>query len=353
MAKDIEDMISKIEKKQMDAASVKDEIRRLTQLTKDQSEKIERMQRTMEEQKKKLDEMVEVPTDVMELKVIIGRQRAEIEAFEDKISERDWRINELESELGMVKKQREELRVKLDDFRKKAGASSTTAEESEVKIKELEGELQTTKEFLEAAGVTRGDVGELRIKLGQIDARVLEKEKVIGRLEEQQKTREEREISLLGNVEKLQSELAKVEIAIKNAVNAKETEMRSEMIRFQSELNQKKIDYAKLEALLTEKEVQIKNLKADLEKAGEVDVGRQKKLQDIEKMQAHIARLQKMLELEPMFKIYFIVEKVKSIGMPDLARAIGSSIGQTRLLAFRLEKEGLLHIEGEIIKFPL
>ena len=353
MAKDIEDMISKIEKKQMDAASVKDEIRRLTQLTKDQSEKIERMQRTMEEQKKKLDEMVEVPTDVMELKVIIGRQRAEIEAFEDKISERDWRINELESELGMVKKQREELRVKLDDFRKKAGASSTTAEESEVKIKELEGELQTTKEFLEAAGVTRGDVGELRIKLGQIDARVLEKEKVIERLEEQLKTREAREISLLGNVEKLQSELAKVEIAIKNAVNAKETEMRSEMIRFQSELNQKKIDYAKLEASLTEKDVQMKNLKADLEKAGEVDVGRQKKLQDIEKMQAHIARLQKMLELEPMFKIYFIVEKVKSIGMPDLARAIGSSIGQTRLLAFRLEKEGLLHIEGETVKFPL
>jgi len=353
MAKDIEDMISKIEKKQMDAASVKDEIRRLTQLTKDQSEKIERMQRTMEEQKKKLDEMVEVPTDVMELKVIIGRQRAEIEAFEDKISERDWRINELESELGMVKKQREELRVKLDDFRKKAGASSTTAEESEVKIKELEGELQTTKEFLETAGVTRGDVGELRIKLGQIDARVLEKEKVIERLEEQLKTREKREISLLANVEKLQSELAKVEIAIKNAVNAKETEMRSEMIRFQSELNQKKIDYAKLEASLTEKDVQIKNLKADLEKAGEVDVGRQKKLQDIEKMQAHIARLQKMLELEPMFKIYFIVEKVKSIGMPDLARAIGSSIGQTRLLAFRLEKEGLLHIEGETVKFPL
>jgi len=307
----------------------------------------------MEEQKKKLDEMVEVPTDVMELKVIIGRQRAEIEAFEDKISERDWRINELESELGMVKKQREELRVKLDDFRKKAGASSTTAEESEVKIKELEGELQTTKEFLEAAGVTRGDVGELRIKLGQIDARVLEKEKVIERLEEQLKTREAREISLLGNVEKLQSELAKVEIAIKNAVNAKETEMRSEMIRFQSELNQKKIDYAKLEASLTEKDVQMKNLKADLEKAGEVDVGRQKKLQDIEKMQAHIARLQKMLELEPMFKIYFIVEKVKSIGMPDLARAIGSSIGQTRLLAFRLEKEGLLHIEGETVKFPL
>jgi len=353
MAKDIEDMISKVEKKQMDSASMKDEVRRLTQLSKDQSEKIERMQKTMDDQKKKLDEMVEVPTDVMELKVIIGRQRAEIEAFEDKISERDWRINELESELGMVKKQREELRVKLEDFRKKAGASSSTAEEADVKIKELQGELQMTQEFLEAAGVTKGDIGELRIKLGQIDARVLEKEKVIEKLGEQLKTREEREISLLANIEKLQGELAKVEIAIKNAVNAKETEMRSEITRLQSELNQKKIDYAKLEAGLTEKEVQIKNLQADMEKKGEVDEGRQKKLEDIEKMQAHMTRLQKMLELEPMFKIYFIVEKVRSVGMIELAKAIGSSIGQTRLLAFRLEKEGLLHIEGETVKFPL
>jgi chromosome segregation ATPase len=297
--------------------------------------------------------MVEVPTDVMELKVIIGRQRAELEAFEDKISERDWRINELESELGMVKKQREEMRTKLDEFRKKAGASSSTVGENEMKIKELEDELQTTKEFLEAAGVTKGDVGELRIKLGQIDARILEKEKVIEKLEEQVKKREEREIDLLSNIEKLQGELGNVEIAIKDAENAKETGMRAEMTEIQAELNQKKIDYAKLEASLTEKDVEIDHLKAELGKAGEVDDVRQQKLQDVEKMQAHIAKLQKMLEMEPMFKIYFIVQEVKSIRMPELAKAIGQSLGQTRMLAFRLEKDGLVNIEGETVKFPV
>lgn len=350
---DIEDEISKLEKKQMSAASLKDENRRLTQLTKEQTEKLERLQNTVDEQKKKLDEMVEVPTDVMELRVIIGRQRAELEAFEDKISERDWRINELESELGMVKKQREEMRTKLDDFRKRAGASSSSAEENDMKIKELEDELQTTKEFLEAAGVTKGDVGELRIKLGQIDARVLEKERVIEKLEEQLKKREEREIELLSDVEKLQGELANVEIAVKDAENAKETEMRSEMIEIQTELNQKKIDYAKLETTLTEKDAEIENLKSDLEKAGEVDVDRQQKLQDIENMQAHIAKLQRMLEMEPVFKIYFIVQEVKSIGMQELAKATGSSLGQTRVLAFRLEKEGLVTIEGETVKYPI
>jgi len=353
MAKDIEDEISELEKKQMTAASLKDENRRLTQLTREQSEKIESMQNVIDEQKKKLDEMVEVPTDVMELRVIIGRQRAELEAFEDKISERDWRINELESELGMVKKQREEMRTKLDEFRKRAGASSSTAEEKEMKIKELEDELQTTKEFLEEAGVTKGDVGELRIKLGQIDARVLEKEKVINKLEEQLKKREEREVELLRNIEKLQGELSNVEIAIKDAEVAKETEIRSEMIDIQAELNQKKIDYAKLETTLTEKDIEIERLKSELEKAGEVDEVRQKKLQDVEKMQAHITKLQKMLEMEPMFKIYFIVQEVKSIGMPELAKATGQSIGQTRMLAFRLEKEELVTIEGETVKYPV
>jgi predicted RNase H-like nuclease (RuvC/YqgF family) len=121
----------------------------------------------------------------------------------------------------------------------------------------------------------------------------------------------------------------------------------------QAELNQKKIDYAKLEATLTEKDVEIEHLTAELGKAGEVDEVRQQKLQDVEKMQAHIAKLQKMLEMEPMFKIYFILQEVKNIRMPELAKAIGQSIGQTRMLAFRLEKDGLLTIEGETVKFPV
>ncbi|NVM55248.1 MAG: hypothetical protein HWN66_16195, partial [Candidatus Helarchaeota archaeon] len=148
MAKDIEDMITDLEKKQQSAASLKDEVRKLSQLTKDQKEKIDKLQAKSDSQQKKLDEMVEVPTDVMELKVIIGRQRAEIEAFEDKMGDRDWRINELESELGMIKKQREELRIKLNDLRKRAGESGSITEDYENKIKELELELKTTREFL-------------------------------------------------------------------------------------------------------------------------------------------------------------------------------------------------------------
>ena len=353
MSKDIEDMISTIEKKQMDSASLKDEVRRLDQLTKDQKEKIKKLQATVNEQQQKLDEMVEVPTDVMELKVIIGRQRAEIEAFEDKISERDWRINELESELGMVKKQREELRGKLNDFRKKVGVSSTQVEDFENKIAELELELKTTREFLEEAGVTRGDVGELRIKLGQIDARVQEKEKVIEKFEDELKKREQREIELLSEIERRDASLENVEREIKNAVSAKEAEIRAEMMRIQNELNDKKMDLAKLETELTDRNAKIKSLQAEMEKAGASDAVRQMKLKEVEKLQAHIQKLQKMLEMEPTFKIYFILQEVRTIGMPELAKAIGQSIGQTRRLAFRLEKEKLLIIEGETVKFPV
>ncbi|MHA1651585.1 MAG: hypothetical protein ACTSYB_15445 [Candidatus Helarchaeota archaeon] len=353
MAKDIEDMISDLEKKQMDAASLKDENRRLSQLVKEQEEKIKKLQAKIDEQQEKLDKMVEVPTDVMDLKVIIGRQRAEIEAFEDKISERDWRINELESELGMVKKQREELRNKINELRKQIGDSSAIVDEYENKIKELEAELQTTREFLKEAGVTRGDIGELRIKLGQIDARVAEKEKIIEKLDEQLKRREEREIELLAEIEKKNTLLANMDREIKNAVAEKEAELRSELLRLQDELNQKKVDYAKLETELVEKETQIKKLKEELQSKGTVDAERQRKLEEVEKMQAHIKKLQKMMEMEPMFKIYFIVQEVKSIGMMELAKAIGQPVGQTRRLAYRLEKEGLVLIEGETIKFPV
>jgi chromosome segregation ATPase len=353
MAKDIEDMISDLEKKQMDAASLKDEVRRLSQLTKDQKEKITELETKLESAQKKLDEMVEVPTDVMELKVIIGRQRAELEAFEDKISERDWRINELESELGMVKKQRDEMRVKLNETRQQMGASSSTADENEQMINELKTELQTTKEFLEKAGVARGDIGELRIKLGQIDARVAEKDKVIEKLEDQLARREQREIDLLADIEKLQGQMSNVDLDIKNAIAEKSADLQSELINVQSDLNQKKLDYAKLETELTERDVHIQRLQTELSKAGEVDSVRQQKLMEVEKLQQHVQKLQKMLEMEPLFKIYFILEKVKTIGLSELAKAIGQSLGQTRMLAFRLEKEGLLKIDGETIKFPL
>jgi len=353
MAKDIEDMISDLEKKQMDAATLKDEVRRLTQLAKDQKEKITELETKCEVNQKKLDEMVEVPTDVMELKVIIGKQRAELEAFEDKISERDWRINELESELGMIKKQREELRTKLNETRQLIGASSSTVNEYELIIKELKTELETTKEFLEKAGVSRGDIGELRIKLGQIDARVAEKDKVIERLEEQLQRREQREIDLFADIEKLQGQLSNMDLEIKNAVADKSAELQSELLNLQSDLNQKKLDYAKLETELTEKDVQIQRLKTELSKAGEVDTVRQQKLKEVDQMQQHIQKLQKMLEMEPLFKIYFILEKVKTVGLPELAKAIGQSLGQTRIFAFKLEKEGLIKIDGETVKFPL
>ena len=346
-------MISDLEKKQQSSASLKDEVKRLNKLAAEQKEKIAKLQNTSNEQQAKLDEMVDVPTDVMELKVIIGRQRAEIEAFEDKISDRDWRINELESELGMIKKQRGELRDKLAEMRKKYGESGSVKEDDENRIKELEGELNTTREFLEQMGVARGDIGDLRIKLGQIDARVLEKEKVIKKLEDQLNKREEREIKLLADIERMQSSMDNINLEIKNAVAAKEAELRSQMMNIQTELNQKKVDYAKLETELTKKDAQRKVLEGELEQAGSVDSERERRLANVEKLEAHVKKLQKMLEMEPMFKIYFILQEAKTLEMTALAKAIGLSLGETRRLVFRLVKEALLVVEGEIIRFPM
>ncbi|MFX1293285.1 MAG: hypothetical protein ACFFD2_00305 [Promethearchaeota archaeon] len=353
MTKDIEDMISDLEKKQMDSASLKDEVRKLTQLTRNQKIKIKQLKDKINEQDQKLNDMVESPTDVMELKVIIGRQRAEIEAFEDKVSDRDWRINELESELGMIKKQREELRNKLNEFRKKMVDSNTKIDNYENKITELELELKTTKKFLENAGVTRGDIGELKVKLGQTDARIQEKEKIINKYNEQLKRYENHEIELLTEIEKRDAIVANIQREIKNAVMAKEAEMRSEIMKLQTEINQKKVDYAKLEMKLTEKNVEIKNIQKQLETKETDDTEQKLKFEEVEKVQLHINRLQRMLEMEPLFKIYFILQEVKNITLSELSKAIGQSIGQTRRLAYRLQKEKLIFIEGETAKFPI
>jgi len=58
------------------------------------------------------------------------------------------------------------------------------------------------------------------------------------------------------------------------------------------------------------------------EEAGKGDPEKEKKLAEVEKLQAHVQKLQKMLEMEPVFKIYFIVQEAKSVDLTALAKAI-------------------------------
>ncbi|MHA1248853.1 MAG: hypothetical protein ACTSRP_02560 [Candidatus Helarchaeota archaeon] len=354
----IDDLISKVEKTQQKKASLQDELRALRLENSKQKQEIEELKKIVAEQKAKINQMVEVPTDVMELRVLIGKQRAEIEAFEDKINEKNWRINELESEINMLKRQREELRSKLNSLREDMNKQKNEFELVEQKAKNLELELDATKKFLEEAGVARGDISELRIKLSQIDARVAEKEKIIANLQEELKRREEKEIELLKQCEKMQADMDNLENEIRAIYDQREKDLRENLLKLQAELNERKVEIAKLTTQISDKDFEIQNLKSELERykmrADQESEAVQMAKKSAMEFEESLKNLKALMETEPLFRIYLILREVGSLNMEEIAKAISQSVANTRRLVMRLEKYKLVKIDdNENVKIIL
>ncbi|MHA1271122.1 MAG: hypothetical protein ACTSPY_15115 [Candidatus Helarchaeota archaeon] len=293
--------------------------------------------------------MVEVPSDVMELRVLLGKQRAEIGAFEDKLNEKNWKITELESEIDMLKKQREDLRSKLNTLRDEFNAQKNEYEIVEQKAKNLEMELDATKRFLEEAGVSRGDISELRIKLSQIDARVAEKEKVIASLQEELKRREEKEVELLRQCEVMQADMDNLENEIRVIYDNKEKELRENLLSIQKELNEKKVEMARLNTEISDKDFEIQNLKSEIEryklKSDVESSAIQKAKKSAIDFEESLKNLKALMETEPLFRIYLILREVNGLNMEEIAKSISQSVANTRRLVMRLEKYKLVEID--------
>ena len=350
MPEEIDDLISKVEQTQKKKASMQDELRTLRLKTSEQEQEIKRLNDIIAEQKDKLKKMVEVPSDVMELRALIGKQRAELDAFEDKLNEKNWKITELESEIDMLKKQREELRDKLNSIREELNQQKSTNEMVSQKAKSLEMELETTRKFLEEAGVSRGDISELRIKLGHIDARVAEKEKIIANLQEEIKRRETKEVELLKQCESMQADMDNLENEIRAVYENREKEIRNNMLKLQKELNEKKVEIAKLSTEISDKDFEIQNLKSELErykmKSGEESEAVLKAKQTAYDFEESLKNLKALMETEPLFRIYLILREVNSLNIEEIAKAISQSVANTRRLVMRLEKYQLVTIDN-------
>ncbi|MHA1300577.1 MAG: hypothetical protein ACTSO9_14255 [Candidatus Helarchaeota archaeon] len=136
---DIEDLISKIDKKQKDDASQVNQLKALQTENTILKEKLQKYEIKIKELEDKIDTMVDFPTDVLELRAIIGRQRGEISSYENQISERDFKITELSTELNVVKERYEKALEKL----KEQGELSVRLKEKDLEISELKADYDT------------------------------------------------------------------------------------------------------------------------------------------------------------------------------------------------------------------
>ncbi|MHA1784527.1 MAG: hypothetical protein ACTSVE_04975, partial [Candidatus Helarchaeota archaeon] len=167
---EINDLISKIDDKQKTAASLKDQVQALRTKNLSLEKEIDELEKENKELKGKIDGMVDFPTDVLELRSIIGRQRAQISTFEDQLNEKDFRITELETELNVIKENYSKSRAKIQELLQQ----TISIKEKDMEIEELKNKINLLNQEFEQkkSEFQRTVSSDLKGELAEKDARI-------------------------------------------------------------------------------------------------------------------------------------------------------------------------------------
>ncbi|MHA1383006.1 MAG: hypothetical protein ACTSR3_04510 [Candidatus Helarchaeota archaeon] len=370
---DIEDLISKIDKKQKDDASQVNQLKALQTENTILKEKLQKYEIKIKELEDKIDTMVDFPTDVLELRAIIGRQRGEISSYENQISERDFKITELSTELNVVKERYEKALEKL----KEQGELSVRLKEKDLEISELKADYDTQLKLKD------DEINALRVEIkakdeafekakddlekaavADLKGELIEKDQQIKSLQTELETYKKSYEDFQGKVnelrkrfhmDKLQEDLAEFdfkELEKELSLKLKEKDgiiaVNEEKITKLLSQEQKYIE--QIENLQS----QVLDLKKKLDEMEEikVNVDSIKKAEENarEEKEAAIKLMQNMkkaMESDPTLRIFVIVDDTGTQTLDALSKAIGQSIANTRRMAMELERRGLVKVENE------
>ncbi|MHA1380149.1 MAG: hypothetical protein ACTSRG_17385 [Candidatus Helarchaeota archaeon] len=370
---DIEDLISKVDKKQSSEASQKNLLKSLQTENTILKEKLEKYELKIKELEDKMDSMVDFPTDVLELRAIIGRQRGEISSYESQLSEKDFKITEISTELSVVKdryekaleklKEQGELGVRLKEkdleigeikaeYESKLALKDDEINALKVELKAREEGFEKVKADLEKAAVADMK-GELIEKAEQIKTLQTELDRYKSSYEEfQEKVGELRKRF---HMDKLADDLAEFDF--------KELEKELSL-----QLKEKdgiiEVNEGKIKKLLAQEEKYIKQIedlqnqilefKKKMSEMEEIRVNvegiqkaEQKAREEKEKALILMQNMKKAMESDPTLRIFVIVDDTGTQSLDALAKAIGQSVANTRRMAMELERRGLVIIENE------
>ncbi|NHI94097.1 MAG: hypothetical protein EAX96_16525 [Candidatus Lokiarchaeota archaeon] len=408
---EIDDLISKIDKKQKSDASLKDQVQALKTQNLKLEKEIEELKKENKELKGKIEGMVDFPTDVLELRSIIGRQRAQISTFDDQLNEKDFRITELETELNVIKdnynKSREKIQellkqtimikekeMEIDDLKnkmilmtqefdqKKSELERTISTdlgsdiaEKNAKIKTLEAELENVNtnydKMKEIVNNLRqkyhmeeltGDIAEFDLKQleEELNLQLKEKEEQLKIAQEKITKLQDRQEKTNKQLEELNSQVIKSEAVIDElnqtiADYSREKDKEIQKVKRELEDEKKKL---RREFDIEKEEIE-KSSKDDLERmasvAEELDkitLERDKAHEELEKSKILVRNMKKVFDEVPDLQIFAIVSDAGPTSLENLAKAIGLGVAMTRRMAMNLERKGLVKIENEIVSLP-
>jgi DNA repair exonuclease SbcCD ATPase subunit len=327
MPKDLRKALDTIESNEKEKANLQSKVDKLTALVERQKRIISDQEGIIENQKSKLSKMSDIPEDILELKELIGEQRHIINEKELELEYAKGEIAQSQKELELVKKQIVPTQTKLEEAYETMGnlRAELAEKNSELilkneAIKNLENKIQELEAFTD------------KFKEEQV--------KMIQELEE--KHRKET-IELKEKIAKLDTFLMDSKLV--------STEKTSEAKDFASRFESMRSKYDELIAKVGELSDKNRDANEEVEKLN-------KQLNEITTLQKdnidkinYYDKLKPIMEKEPLFKTFLIIEEVGGITLEDLKNALGVPIVSVKRNVKTLEGIGLIETDdrGKII----
>jgi len=285
----------------------------------------------IEEQKIKIARMYDIPEDVLELKELVGTQRAMLNQRENEIELAKGEVLAIQKELEFMKKQSLPTQRKLEEGFELIGNLKTG-------IAEKKSELLLKEETIKSLQNRVREIQAFADKLQEEQVKLLSgmDQKWKKELEQLRLDHIEEKKNLFGKISDLDTFLLDSKLTSTEATSeAKDLKSRFKQIR-DSQENM----ISKLEEALDKKreaEEEVAKLNAEME---ELRIFKQNNVKKI----TYYDKLTDLMEHEAQFKAFLIVEQVGSIALDDLRNALGSPIVLVKKLVQNLQKADLFEI---------
>ena len=324
MPKDLKNVIDNIESSEKESAILLSKMDRLKEMIDKQKRVLTEHEKIIEEQKIKITRMYDIPEDVLELKELVGTQRAMLNQRENEMELTKGEILAIQKELEFMKKQNIPTQRKLEE-----GFELIGNLKSELLLKE-----ETNK--------------SLQIKVREIQAFAdkLQDEQVKLLSDMDQKWKKELEKLRLEHIEAKKDLVGKISDLDTFLLDSKltSTEATSEAkdlkSRFQEIRDSQENMINKLEEALDKKREADEKVRALSKEMEELRIFKQNNVKKI----TYYDKLTDLMEHEAQFKAFLIVEQVGSMALDDLRNALGSPIVLVKKIVQNLQKVDLFEI---------
>ncbi|MBN1215948.1 MAG: hypothetical protein JXA99_10985 [Candidatus Lokiarchaeota archaeon] len=313
MAKDLKDMIDGIEDSEQKLSRLEAKVDRLTELTNRQKKVISEQEQIIEVYKEKITSDMDIPPDIVELKELIGAQRAQLKEKDMEIEYLKGAKAQVDKELELIKKQIKPLEEKYSDSFETIGQLKADMITKDGKVKEYEAKIVELKTFSEKLKTDyQNEFKAIR-----------------------EKSQEE-----IDDLKSKINELESVLLDSKLISTEKSSEAKDFATRFK-EIKEKSEDFiSKIESLHDqnrEKDAKIRELEQN-----SIEL---KKFKDenFDKVSQY-EKLTSLMEGEPQFKAFLIIKDVggRGLSIEDLKKSLGSPIVMVKKFVDTLKSHQLI-----------